>query len=270
MRTKRTRPVRSADPSLSPEANELLTRELREALDGPRVQSGAVSPEPQRPHAEIHAGGGVGAALSANRLMLGLIGAVLLVTGVFATIATGSIWALIAALGVHAVVTVTVVLWFLRTTMVVEHMTPERAAVLEAEGVADPDLLLTALAEDYRGDEQRRRTEVTPSSAPTQPDPGDDFVGWGLLLTALVASLVIPFVVGGGGIWLLPAIVVPLCAAWAVGQLVTRRRSHAQLQEARRGAPAGESALSIATLAVLTGVAVVTFMVIVSFAFDGI
>lgn len=270
MRAQRTRPVRSADPSLSPEANELLTRELRESLGSDRVQAGAVH-EPQRPHAEIHAGGSARAALSATRLALGLIGGVLLVTGVLATIATGSILALFAALGVHAVVTVTVILWFLRTTMVVEHMDPERAAVLEQEGVADPDSLLTALAEDYRGDEQRKRTEMTPASSRTQPQPGDDFVGWGLLLTTLVASLVIPLIVGGEGIWLLPVIVVPLCAAWAVGQLVTRRSSHsADASRMDRGAPAGESTLSIATLAILAGIAVVAFMVAVTFVFDGI
>lgn len=269
MRAQKTRPVRSSDPSLSPRANELLTEELRESLGGDRVESGA-RPGPQRPHAEIHAGGGVGAALSANRLALGLIGAVLLVVGVYATVATGSIWALLAALGILAIVTVTVVLWFLRTTMIVERMDPAKAAVLEEEGVADPDLLLTALAEDYRGDAERKRTEVTPSAARTAPDPGGDFVGWGLLLTTLVASLVIPFVVGGQGIWLLPAIVVPLCAAWVVGQLVTRRPSDAPDGASRRGAPAGESALSIGTLAILTGVAVVTFMVAVSFVFDAI
>lgn len=267
MRALRTRPVRSADPSLSPEANRVLTEELREAVGSDRVRSDERR-EPQRPHAEIHARGDVAAALSANRLALGLIGGVLLVTGVIATVATGSLWALFAAVGVHAVVTVVVVMWFLRTTMIVEHMDPAKAAVLEEEGVADPDLLLTALAEDYRAGEQRERTQMTPASEPTRPDPGDDVVGWGLLLTALVASLAIPLVIGGQGIWLLPAIVVPLCVAWVVGQFVTRRRSQALGD--RRGAPAGQSALSVSTLAVLTGVGLVAFMVAVTFAFDGI
>lgn len=268
MRAQKTRPVRSADPSLSPEANRVLTEELREAVGSDRLQSDERR-GPQRPRATIQAGGEVAAALSANRLALGLIGGVLLVTGVIATVATGSIWALLAALGVHAVVTVVVVMWFLRTTMVVEHMDPARAAVLEQEGVADPDALLTALAEDYRADDdQRKRTEVTPSAEPTRPDPGDDVVGWGLLLTAFGASLAI-LIVGGDGIWLLPAIVVPLCAAWAVGQFVARRRSHAAAHGARRGTPAGESALSVSALAVLTGIAVVAFMVAVTFAFDG-
>ena len=270
MKAQQARTVRSADPSLSPEANELLTEELREALGSDRVETSGEWDSQQRPHAAIHAGGGVPAALSANRLALGLIGGVLLVTGAIVAVATGSIWALIAALGVHAVVTVVVIAWFLRTTMVVEHMDPAKAAALEQEGVADPDLLLTMLAEDYRGEERRERTEMTPSSAPTTPDPGDDFVGWGLIATTLVASLVIPLIVGGEGIWLLPAIVVPLCAAWAAGQFVTRRRSRARAHVARRGTPAGESTLSVATLAVLTCVAVVAFMVAVTFAFDGI
>lgn len=95
---------------------------------------------------------------------------------------------------------------FLRTTMIVERMDPAKAAVPEEEGVADPDLLLSVLAEDYRGDAGRKRTEVTPSAAPPAPDGAS-----------------------------------------------------------RRGAPAGESALSIGTLAILMGVAVVTFMVAVSF-----
>lgn len=77
------------------------------------------------------------AALSANRLALGLTGGVLLAAGAAATLATGSPWAPPAALGVHAVVTVVVVTWFLHTAMVAEHSDPARPAMREQAGAAD-------------------------------------------------------------------------------------------------------------------------------------
>lgn len=93
---------------------------------------------------------------------------------------------------------------------------------------------------------------------------------WALVLTTLTASLAAPAFVGGEGIWLLPAFAVPLCAAWALGQLVTRRRWPARPRAAWRDARARASMLSVEALALLTGVVVVAFMVALSFAFDGL
>jgi len=148
------------------------------------------------------------AALLANRLALGLIGGALLLAGAIATAATGSVWELLAALGVQAIVTVAVILWFLHATMVVGHIGPPKGAVLEEGGLADQDALTALSAEDPWGGEQRERTETA------------------------------------------------------------RRHAHPTLT--RRGIAAAESALSVGTLALLTGTAVVAFLVAVSFVFDGI
>lgn len=179
------REVRSQDPSLSPEANRILTEELRAAVGRDEV----VVPRGRR-HAEQeqHGGrGGMAVALSQNRLALALTFLAALVVGAVVSLATGSWWFLLLALGVHALGTIAIVGIVLGMTTETEHVSPTAAARLEDEGVADPDAVLSELVEEYapgdrRGDEQatsphddpaqataEQRSSVTPSQHPSRP-----------------------------------------------------------------------------------------------------
>ena len=92
------RDVRSEDPGLSPEANRLLTEELREILGADRVEVPVDVPVPAtHPNAT--------AFLAANRLLFAVIFLAGLVIGAIVGLATGSGWALVAALVVDACAT---------------------------------------------------------------------------------------------------------------------------------------------------------------------
>jgi hypothetical protein len=226
------REVVSADPTLSPHANQLLTDELQAALGTDRMEVPAATPSEER---RAHAGPpdfGARGALASTAPALVLIGGVLLVTGVIVTLATGSLWALIGAVAVHAFVTVVVIAWAFSRVTVVEHMDPSTAARLEQEGLANPDRVLTNLVEEFSGRGEEQRTAITPGADDTDTMDESASRTLELLVLGLVAgsAIVIPLIVGGS-MWLLPAIVLPLSTAWFVGQRVV----------VRRGAPATDT-----------------------------
>jgi hypothetical protein len=169
------REVRANDPNLSTEANELLTDELREAVGSDHV---AVPVEAAR------GAGTLGASerrtlvtlLAANRLLVGITFAVLLIVGVIVGLATGSWWAVVAAAGVHALGTLAVISMALRLSTEVEHVAPSTAARLEDEGVADPDRALTDLIESYGSPRQARGAAEVVSTGHNRVTvaPGDD------------------------------------------------------------------------------------------------
>jgi hypothetical protein len=161
------REVRSQDPSLSPEANRILTDELRAAVGRDEVEVPL-----ERGHAERVRHGGrssVGVELSQNRLVIAMTFLVALVVGAILSLATGSWWFLPLALGVHALGTLAVIAIALGMTTQTEHMSPGAAARLEDEGVADPDAVLSDLVEEYAPDEGRGDERVTsPHDDPAQ------------------------------------------------------------------------------------------------------
>jgi hypothetical protein len=179
------REVRAQDPSLSPEANRILTDELRAAVGRDEVEV----PRGRR-HAERDRHGerpGLGAALSQNRLLLAMTFFAALVVGAVVSLATGSWWFLLLALGAHALGTLAVGAIALRMTTQTEHMSPASAARLQDEGVEDPDAVLSDLVEEFapsdrRGEERKtspheepaqstteQRSSVTPSQDPSRP-----------------------------------------------------------------------------------------------------
>lgn len=126
-----------------------------------------------------------------------------------------------------------VVAWgAIQLTTQIEHASPQTTARLEEEGVADPDRVLSDLVEEYTGEAESSPAAGvisagdTGSSAPAAqrramtpgvPASGDRsvvaalpwFVVTGVTLVALIGA-----VVEGGKMWIAPAIVVPLGAAW--------------------------------------------------------
>jgi hypothetical protein len=142
------RAVRSSDPSLSPEANRLLTDELRAIIGSDEVEVPADRPDP------AHARHGRHSPLVAN-IIDARIGAVF--TGL-AAVCVGAIialglgpWTIVPALAVLVVATLLALRSLLGLTDEVEHPDAETAALLEDEGVGDPDQLLEDLVHEFRG-----------------------------------------------------------------------------------------------------------------------
>lgn len=159
------REVRSQDPSLTPEANRILTQELRAAVGYDEVEVPRSRAHVER---ESHGGrAGIAVALSQNRLIVALTLLGALVVGAIVSLATGSWWFLLLALGLDVLGVLAVVAIVLGMTTQTEHMSPGAAARLTDEGVQDPDAVLSDLVEEYAPDE--RRGDVRASSA--QDDP---------------------------------------------------------------------------------------------------
>ncbi len=161
------REVRSADPSLSPEANRILTEELRQVLGSDVVEVPTGRPHVER---ELHGGrSGLVVGLASNRVTLGIAFFVAAVVGAVISLATGSWWFLPLALGVHAIGTFVVAIGALQLTTEIEHLPPSVAARLEEEGVADPDAVFSALVEAFappgRGARDERPTPTHEDAA---------------------------------------------------------------------------------------------------------
>lgn len=142
------RSVVSEDPTLSAEANRLLTRELRQVIGSDEVAVPA-----SRPHHETDRHG-THSPLTANvietRLALIVTALVLLVVAALVAVYTRNILVLVGAVGLLMVTAAAMALLTSRFTDETDHVTPETAARLEAEGVGDPDRFFNELLEEYR------------------------------------------------------------------------------------------------------------------------
>jgi hypothetical protein len=134
-------PRRPVDPSLSPEANRILRDELR-AIEGPAADR----QEPVAPPHALHSPAVANLISARVGGVLTLITAV--VVGAIVALASGATWVLIVALAVLCLGTVMVVGLVARLTGEVEHLDPDDAALLEEEGVGDPDRLLEELVDE--------------------------------------------------------------------------------------------------------------------------
>lgn len=240
-----TREVRSEDPSLSEEANRLLTGELREAIGRDEVELPEEAAAHVGEHAGDHAAGSrLRATLLDNRVLVAISLAVLVTIGVIFSLATGSWWMLAVACGVHALGTLLVAGFAINMTTQVEHVDPSVAARLEAAGVADPDRALGDLIADYAGAEGghgaaevvstgnndnradpdsqparravEQRTVMTPSASGSSPAGSGSVIG--LMPVAVVAGLLVVTVASaigqGGWVWAVPAIVWGAASIW--------------------------------------------------------
>lgn len=169
------REVRAADPSLTPEANRLLTEELREVTGRDAVEVPA-----ERPHVERRAHGGRPALLvflADNRIAVAMGFFAALAIGAVLGATTASWWLTGLAVAVGVVGTLVVATIVLKLTGETEHLSPAATVRLEEEGVEDPDRLFSDLVEEFApGDDEareaaRQRDAVTPSrrSRPVGP-----------------------------------------------------------------------------------------------------
>jgi hypothetical protein len=276
------------DSHHDPETDRLLERELREAVgDDAAAQAMEHADEVVAAHARpgMPAADEPGAAadgaqrgavtswIARRGPLLAVSFAAFIVIGVIVSLATGSWWALVAALAVHAAGTLIVATTALRLTTETEHVSSELAARLEAEGVQDPDRAFTELTagaagpgdvvRDGRndGDAQpdrdaalaasQQRTAWTPSSAPSEPVGHGNAVGampFAVVVGCLLVTLVVA-IVGGGILWAVAGITWAAGAVW----LLLRRRGVPE----RRGAFASglvALVIAVAVFGVLMGV----------------
>lgn len=232
-------PVRSDDPSLSREANEMLTRELQQVVGATEVQV----PEGTLERRVLSHGGHstMTATLVDNRpiILVTFLGAI--VVGSIIALATGQFWALLLAVGIHAAATVLVAFGVLQLTTQTEHVSPEVHARLEAEGVTDPDQVFNELIEDFSGARTARgateivsggfnettrmdptgraveqRTEMTPTSEVARPAGSGSAIERGLLVAfvCILAATIVFAVINGGQMWILPVVVLPMGLGW--------------------------------------------------------
>jgi hypothetical protein len=222
--------VRSDDPNLSAEANAALTEELQQAIGAEHVSMPADAPDPAP--AERSGDSTATARVASMRPLFIVTLLAALTVGAVIALSTGSWWALVVAVGVHAVGTMVVVSGAIQLTTEIEHASPQTTARLEEEGVADPDRVLSDLVEEYTGEAESSPAagvisagdsgSGTPAAqrramTPGVPASGDQsvvaalpwFVVTGVTLVALIGAAV-----EGGKLWATPAIVLPLGAAW--------------------------------------------------------
>jgi hypothetical protein len=253
------REVRAADPGLSPEVNAELTEELREVVGAERVEVPV-----DRPHAtrgELPPKQSLSAYLSQNRFNVLRATAIMLTFGLIVSLASRDWWLLPIAAGVHAIATMAVTLTIVRMTTVAEHPSPEVAAGMAAEGVRSPDERFSQMVEEFGPIEQGGAGEVlspghnersvaagadpvraaaeqssamTPTEDPSRPageGGAPDYIIWTTALALLALSIILPPFTGGGWMWLLTAIMVPLIAGWvAVQWLVIARPERVSLR----------------------------------------
>ncbi|MBB4665183.1 hypothetical protein [Conexibacter arvalis] len=158
------RAVRSQDPTLSDRANAALTEELRRVIGAESVEVPAERPrEARRGH-----GGRPGpwVELVDNRLALGMLALAALVVGAVITLITGSWWFLVGAVALDLIGLVLVATMVIRMTGEQEHLSPEANALLEEEGVDDPDGVFTRLIAEFSPPDGHDREErETPAHA---------------------------------------------------------------------------------------------------------
>lgn len=142
------RVVRSSDPSLSPEANRLLTAELRAIIGRDEVDVPATRPDPAH---DAHGGHSPWIAdLIDARVGPVFAGLAAIVVAAIVALTWGGWAILVAALVVLVVATLLAARTLLGLTDEAEHPDPETAALLEAEGVGDPDRVLQQLVDEFR------------------------------------------------------------------------------------------------------------------------
>jgi hypothetical protein len=275
-------------PGRDLETDELLERELRDAVGEdaaaramehadevraahaapgtPAAREGASSHRPVDAPGSAEPRGTLTSSITSRGPLLAVSFAAFLVIGVIVSLATGSWWALVAALVVHAIGTLLVTTTALRLTTETEHVSPELAARLEAEGVQDPDRAFTELAAgaaapgdvvrdgrndgDARPDQdaaaaaRQQRTAWTPTSDATEPAGHGNAVGampFAVVVGCLLVTLIVA-IVGGGVLWAVAGITWAAGAGW----LLLRRR----------GVPERTGALAASLVALVVGVAV--------------
>jgi len=148
-RSRRDVLIVSEDPGYSRRANDVMAEELREAAGAQEVVLEPAAPG-ERGRRRVPP---LVAAAWGSRMLIVITFLAMIVIAAIVGVATESWWALVAASVIHGIATIVVLVVVVRVTHQVEHPDPGRAAVLEGEGVLDPE---RELDERLRSMEQAR------------------------------------------------------------------------------------------------------------------
>jgi hypothetical protein len=144
------RAVKVSEPGLSDEANGLLTREVREVIGRDHV----LVPH-DRPHSsqnEVPRGSRLLTALHDNRLIVGITGGAALVIGAVLALLIGGWWVLPLAAVVLLLATYGVVSVIYSVESESEEPSATTVALLEEEGVRNPERLFADVLEEFTED----------------------------------------------------------------------------------------------------------------------
>lgn len=150
-----SRTVQSTDPSLSDEANRLLTGELRKVIGRDEVDVPVGRADHRSDRHAVHSK--LMSAAMQIRIELLLVGTIVAMTVLIAiALNTGSSW----LTGIAFVLLFPIVAFIAWSVMRLfdqaEHLGPEIAAQLSAEGVGDPDRYFNELLHDFDAVESPR------------------------------------------------------------------------------------------------------------------
>ena len=141
------REVRVSDPHLSDSANARLTEEVREVIGTDHVNVSRDRPHPsQGERSDAHRAPFAGSSINLILIIMALL---LLVLGALLTALTGSWWFAGLALVVDALGGAAIIASVLQMTGVREHADASTAALLEEEGVSNPDQHLSDLVAEF-------------------------------------------------------------------------------------------------------------------------
>jgi hypothetical protein len=285
-RNAETRAVEVAEPQLSPETNARLTQEVRDVVGTDRVEVPRERPHPSRGEGVPRRG--ILAYLGVQRpMVLGSFAGALVVGAIIALI-TRTWWVLPLAAGVHALATMTIVAIIIRMTTTIEHPSPELAATLSAEGIRNPDELFSRLIDEFSPENRADRADIaspanerdveadaapgratveqstalSPNAGPSRPARGGgapDWIIWTVAVALFGVSIAIPATLGGGAMWYLTAVMVPLLAGWVLFQ---------HQLAANGGDVRVRGRKPVAVIVVCTAAAVAVFCAVVALAFS--
>lgn len=283
------REVRAEDPALTAETNQRLTTELREVLGTDRVEVPA--DRPHTAHGERPERHGTNARVEVDRLQVIRMSAIALTFGGIIALITRNWWILPLAAGVFGLATLSVSLTIIRMTTVSDRPSPSVAAAMAEEGIRNPDAYFSRMIDEFRAEPEHGAAEVLAPGFNERRAPSDtataaagaeqssamtptsqrshasgergapDALVWAAVVILFVLSIVLPPWIGGGWMWLLTAVMVPLLLSWAVTQrtMVTRRN---QLPGGVQGREL------IIAIAVCTAITVAAFVAVVALAFS--
>jgi Flp pilus assembly protein TadB len=238
-------PVEVHDEKLSGRANEILTEEVREALQTDEVEV-SESHADELGRADLSATSQtMTSVLWESRVLVGVSFFTAIVVGAILALVTGEWWAILIAEAVHFVATLIVTYLAIQSSTNVDKPSADHVEALEEEGVRDPEETLNNAIQEFAGDGEDRGKKVvrpndagragapggaaldqqgamTPSSAATEAPENEDpkagnrdepspalmpIVLYGALI---VLCFVIPIVTGVSALWVTPAIAVPV------------------------------------------------------------
>jgi hypothetical protein len=226
------REVTVEDPTLSADARRRLTEELREIIGAERVCVPPDRPHPSR--GEHPPPARPVAVLAEHRLFLAITFLAFLTIGAIVSLITGDWWLLAVAAGVHAIGTMTVILLTLRMTMITERPSPTAVALLEEEGIRDPEGYFAELVHEFTEDDDRQgpadvssadaqAVANTPTGGPMRQAGDRDLpalINWATIIGLVALSLIVPAASGDRWLWLMAAVAVPSAAGWVLLQKV--------------------------------------------------